>query len=196
MIQAPSSTPAAFEADSWTVQMTAAQRGDRIAYTRLLQEIRPRIRSIASRSLRDRRDVEDVIQDVLMTVHTVRATYDPTRPFSPWLTGIIKHRIADRIRVRGRIWAREDSFSDSDETSPALSVDPTESLEWSSRALKSAINGLPSGQRQAVTLLKLKEMSLQEASAASGMSVTALKVACHRALKALRVSLHLEVRTP
>jgi len=46
---------------------------------------------------------------------------------------------------------------------------------------------LPPGQRQALELLKLKEMSLKEASAATGLSITALKVATHRALKSLRL---------
>ena len=53
---------------------------------------------------------------------------------------------------------------------------------------KTATQGerLPPGQRQAVELLRLKEMSLKEASAASGQSVGALKVAMHRAGKSLR----------
>ena len=42
------------------------------------------------------------------------------------------------------------------------------------------------GQRQAVTMLKLKEMTLQQAATASGMSVGSLKVATHRGIKALR----------
>jgi RNA polymerase sigma-70 factor (ECF subfamily) len=59
--------------------------------------------------------------------------------------------------------------------------------------LHRALAGLPSGQRQAVELLKLKEMSLKEASEASGMSVAALKVAMHRALKSLRAEMAPEI---
>ncbi len=55
--------------------------------------------------------------------------------------------------------------------------------------LKRAIADLPIGQRQAVELLKLKELSLKEAAATSGMSVAALKVSVHRGLKALRARL-------
>jgi RNA polymerase sigma-70 factor (ECF subfamily) len=53
-------------------------------------------------------------------------------------------------------------------------------------ALRQAIQALPAGQRDAIEMLKLREMSLKEASAASGMSVGALKVATHRAMSALR----------
>jgi RNA polymerase sigma-70 factor (ECF subfamily) len=52
--------------------------------------------------------------------------------------------------------------------------------------LREAVERLPPGQREAVRLLKLKEMSLKEAAAVSGMTVAALKVATHRALKRLR----------
>jgi RNA polymerase sigma-70 factor (ECF subfamily) len=54
------------------------------------------------------------------------------------------------------------------------------------RALRDAVESLPPGQREAIRLLKLNEMSLKEAAAVSGMSVAALKVATHRALKNLR----------
>jgi RNA polymerase sigma-70 factor (ECF subfamily) len=53
-------------------------------------------------------------------------------------------------------------------------------------ALRTAVNALPAGQREAIEMLKLREMSLREASAASGMSIGALKVATHRAMAALR----------
>ena len=55
--------------------------------------------------------------------------------------------------------------------------------------LMAAMKTLAPGQRKAVELLKLKEMSLKEASEASGMTVASLKVAMHRALKALRAEM-------
>jgi RNA polymerase sigma-70 factor (ECF subfamily) len=56
-------------------------------------------------------------------------------------------------------------------------------------ALARAIEALPPGQRQAVQLLKLQELSLKEASVATGLSVGALKVATHRAMASLRRAL-------
>ena len=49
-----------------------------------------------------------------------------------------------------------------------------------------AIKVLPRGQRRAVEMLKLREMSLKEAAGLSGMSIAALKVAVHRGLSTLR----------
>jgi RNA polymerase sigma-70 factor (ECF subfamily) len=57
------------------------------------------------------------------------------------------------------------------------------------QALAQAMADLPSGQRQAIELIKLREMSLKEASTVSGISVGALKVAVHRGIAALRRAL-------
>jgi RNA polymerase sigma-70 factor (ECF subfamily) len=62
----------------------------------------------------------------------------------------------------------------------------------SRRELLTAIERLPVKQRLAVRLLKLRELSLNEAAVESGMSVPALKVATHRAMKALRMALRRE----
>ena len=54
------------------------------------------------------------------------------------------------------------------------------------REAAAAVADLPPGQRQAFELLKMQGLSLNEAAAATGLSVTALKVATHRAVLALR----------
>ncbi|MEJ0067409.1 MAG: sigma factor [Pseudomonadota bacterium] len=78
--------------EGWAALMARAQAGDRAAYHRLLTEITPYVRSIAARYHRTREDVEDAVQDVLLSVHTIRHTYDPERPFGPWLATIADRR--------------------------------------------------------------------------------------------------------
>jgi RNA polymerase sigma-70 factor (ECF subfamily) len=165
--------------------MAHAQSGDQSAYRRLLQEIAPYLRALAAKSHRDPADIEDSVQDVLLTVHAVRHTYDPTRPFGPWLVAIANRRITDRLRRQGRTTARETPLDDDHETfaAPAANFDEAVSVD---RALREAIERLPAGQRAAIRLLKLQEMSLKQAAGATGMSVAALKVATHRAMKNLR----------
>ena len=55
--------------------------------------------------------------------------------------------------------------------------------------VREAVRALPEGQREAIELLKLKELSLKEAAEESGTSVGALKVATHRAMATLRRAL-------
>ena len=70
---------------------------------------------------------------------------------------------------------------------PSADTANNESAGLEAEELARALERLPPGQRQALELLKLKEMSLKEASAATGLSITALKVATHRALKSLKL---------
>jgi RNA polymerase sigma-70 factor (ECF subfamily) len=165
--------------------MARAQDGDREAYRRLLTEVEPYIRSIAFRYLKSSSDLEDAVQDVLMTVHSIRQTYDPKRPFGPWLVAIAHRRIIDQLRRQTRRRSRETELSAEHETfaAPPTKLFGDNSVEL---ALVGAIDKLPPDQRDAIKMMKLKEMSLKEASQASGRSVSALKVATHRAIKNLR----------
>jgi RNA polymerase sigma-70 factor (ECF subfamily) len=49
--------------------------------------------------------------------------------------------------------------------------------------------GLSRGQKDAIELVKVREMSLAEASEFSGQSIASLKVNIHRAMKKMRLSL-------
>ena len=71
------------ERPDWSGLMARAQNGDAAAYRRLLGEIAPYLRSLAAKRHRDPLDIEDSVQDILLTIHAVRATYDPARWRSP-----------------------------------------------------------------------------------------------------------------
>jgi len=168
--------------------MQAAQAGDADAYLSLLQEITPRVRQFVGRRRAHgtATDAEDLVQDVLLSLHVARASYDPARPFLPWLLAIARNRVADGARRYARVAAHEQVVDDLDvtfaEASPNSSPEPAGDIH----ALKDAIEALPRGQRDAIELLKLRELSLKEAAVATGLSVGALKVAAHRAVAALR----------
>ena len=128
-----------------------------------------------------------MVQDTLLTLHRVRQTYDPQRPFSPWLASIAARRGIDGLRRRSRVARYEISNEvESYETfaDPAANSD-IEAL-GAAEELEQLLQRLPPRQRQALEAMKLKELSLREAAAVSGQSVGALKVNTHRAIKALR----------
>lgn len=178
-------TPVAVREFDWSILMDRAQAGERTAYRRLLDEITPYLRSLVVKSHRDTNDIEDTVQDVLLTVHSIRHTYDPTRPFGPWLVAIAHRRIVDRLRRQGRARQHETPLEPEHETLAAAGTNyPEASID--SMAVRNAVERLPPGQREAIKLMKLQEMSLRQASATSGMSIAALKVASHRGLKNLR----------
>ncbi|WP_091719296.1 RNA polymerase sigma factor [Methylobacterium phyllostachyos] len=170
--------------------MASAQRGDAAAYRALLKACLPVVSAIARAQGVRGEAVDDVVQDTLMTVHRARASYDPARPFMPWLRAITQRRAIDRLRRAGRR-PREvsDPLAYEAEIDPGPA--PGQGLEARDRAasLARAVASLPEGQRQAVEQLGLRELSLDEAAAVTGRSKGALKVNLHRALKTLRASL-------
>lgn len=170
--------------------MELAQRGDGAAYVELLHAITPRIRRIvgAQRGFAGREEVEDLVQEILLSLHKVRATYDSARPFVPWLQAIIRNRLADEARRYSRTGRREISIDDG-VTYPEVEANTNNGGSSDEAALRRAVETLPDAQRQAIELLKLRELSLKEAAAITGASEASLKVATHRAIASLRKAL-------
>lgn len=171
--------------------MRSAQDGDANAYAALLREAVPLLRQTVRRrfTFLQPQDVEDLVQDILLSLHAARSTYDPTRPFLPWLMAITRNRMADGARRYVRRSANEVADGRLPETFPAEGANMLIESYRDAQALMQAMADLPPGQRRAIELLKLREMSLKEASAVSGTSVGALKVAVHRGISALRKAL-------
>lgn len=171
--------------------MQAAQAGDMHAYAQLLDEITPRLRHIVRRQRRflKTEDIEDLVQDILLSLHAVRATYDPQRPFIPWLMAIMRNRLADGARRYTRRAAHEVQVENFPVTFSEEETNMDSDGYRDPEALRQAIRDLPPGQREAIEMLKLREMSLKEAAAASGTSIGALKVSVHRAITTLRKAL-------
>jgi RNA polymerase sigma factor (sigma-70 family) len=171
--------------------MAAAQAGDRRAYERVLADSVALIRAVARRQGVAHDQLDDAVQETLLTVHRVRHTYDPSRSYDAWLAALAARRAIDGLRRSGRQAHREIA----DELALELHPDEhdasveSESAQQASR-LREAIATLPPGQREAVEQLGLKELSLEEAALHTGRSSGALKVNLHRALKALRGRLH------
>ncbi|GEP03171.1 DNA-directed RNA polymerase sigma-70 factor [Methylobacterium oxalidis] len=179
---------------SLSAAMRAAQDGDAAAYRRVLRACVPVIAGVACGQGVRGAAVDDVVQEALLTIHRARATYDPARPFLPWLRAIAQRRAVDALRRQSRRPQEVHdpaSLDGQEDAGPA----PGQALEEGQEArlrearLARAVASLPAGQRQAVEHLALHERSLAEASALTGRSKGALKVNLHRALKSLRAAL-------
>ena len=172
---------------SWGQWMAAAQDGDAVAYERLLRALIPALRGFVASRLGDPSSVEDVVQNVLLSIHRARHTYRPERRFEPWFWTIARNAIIDAQRSRSLRRVREEPLGDLE-----VASDAQQSLEASlslSSGLTSALRELPDTQRQAVELLHVHQLSVAEAAARVGVTPGALKVRAHRGYRALRVIL-------
>ncbi|HEY0315882.1 MAG TPA: sigma-70 family RNA polymerase sigma factor [Sphingomonas sp.] len=162
--------------EQWGAWMAAAQSGHGGAYRRLLGELRTWLLRYFARRLPPAQ-IEDAVQETLIAIHEKRHTYDPTRPFRPWLAAVARYKWIDRLRAMGR--ERTDELSD------MLGVEDHESEVTSAVLLRDLIARLKPAQQQAIRLVKLDGFSVEEASARTGQSPSLVKVNIHRGLKQL-----------
>ena len=131
-------------------------------------------------------DIEDTVQETLLALHQNRHLYDPARPLAPFLFGILKLRGADVRRRRQRHAGRETTIEDVPVTFSGLMTNETQETDTDRTAMLAAISELSERDKLVLELLKLRQLSLREASVQTGMSIVALKVASFRAMQRLR----------
>lgn len=156
--------------------MGKAQAGDRDAYRAvldysrqwLLRFYRGRIEPAAA---------DDLVQDTLMSVHAKRATYDPARPFLPWLAAIARYRWIDRLRKTYR-----SAEAELDET---LGEGDHEDEVLARVSIDRMLARLSDAQAEAIRLVKIEGFSVAEASGRTGQSESLVKVNIHRGLRKL-----------
>lgn len=167
----------------WGQLAAAAQKGDAAAYRTLLSNLVPLIRRSVIKSLPNPQNADDVVQEVLISVHKALRTYDPKRPFLPWVQSIIQFRKTDYLRQH---YAQRDNMK--------VSLDDPDTPDYlvvsghseSTKDIEQAFDALPDQQKKVVELMKLKGYSAEEVSKKTGMSVSAVKVSAHRALQKIR----------
>lgn len=159
--------------------MEAAQAGDRAAYAVLLRECQIWLRRYFAGRVPPVQ-LDDLVQETMLSLHLKRATYDPARPFLPWLAAIARYRWVDHLRrvYRSREMALDDEAELMSEDEPGAAT--------ARLGLAGMLRQLPEKQAEAIRLTKIEELSTAEASAQSGQSAALIKVNVHRGLKRLQ----------
>jgi RNA polymerase sigma-70 factor (ECF subfamily) len=159
--------------------MLAALRGDAASYRALLAQLAPHLRAFFQRRLANSADAEDLVQETLIAIHTKRATYDPSMPFTAWLHAIARYKLIDhfrRSRVRRTLPLEEaDSVFAEEEADAATAKRDVEVL----------LAKLPKAKSDLVRQTKIEGLSTAEMAERTGLSESGVKVGVHRALKAL-----------
>jgi RNA polymerase sigma-70 factor (ECF subfamily) len=156
--------------------MAAAQGGHGGAYRRLLGEVSVWLTRYFQRRL-PAGEVDDAVQETLLAIHRRRHTYDPRYPLGPWLAAIAKHKWIDQLRSLGR--------RPIEPLPENLAVEDHEASVVSSSVLASLLEQLRPAQAQAILLVKVQGYSIEDASSATGLSASAIKMNIHRGLARL-----------
>lgn len=178
--QPTTSAPAALPIDDhWGRLMAAAQAGNGGAYNRLLGEIQPWLYRFFARRL-PLGMADDATQDTLIAIHQKRHTYEPGRPFRPWLAAIARYKWIDRLRQMSR---NQTTALDDELTEP--SVQGHEASVTSAIVLEDLLSKLKPAQTTVIRLVKIKGFTIEEAAELTGQSESLVKVNIHRGLAKL-----------
>lgn len=169
--------------EEWAMWMRAAIAGDADAYRRFLQTLTPHLRAMARRRCEQlgasRSDAEDLVQEVLLTIHVKRGSWDPARPIGPWISAIVRNKLIDSLRRRGR--ASHVPIDDVIETLEAEGQgDGLDHMD-----VERLVMQLREPQQSIVRAVSLAGAGIRETAARLGMSEGAVRVALHRALRTL-----------
>lgn len=155
--------------------MRRAQAGDPHSYRALLDACRHWLLRYYARRIAPHM-VDDLVQDTLMSIHAKRASYDPERPFYPWLAAIARYRWIDALRRQTR----------AEELMPGdARVEHEEDAILSRLSLDGLLAHLPAAQASVIMLTKIEGRSVEDAGRISGQSASLVKVNVHRGLKKL-----------
>ncbi len=156
--------------------MTRSQNGDKQAYAVLLEQTgRWLARFFSQKIAADA--VDDLVQDTLISLHRKRASYDPSRPFLPWLAAIARYRWVDRLRQTYRHAA--------DSLDHDIGEESHEDVVGAKISIDRLLGQIPDNQASVIRMVKIEGLSIAEACARSGQSEPLVKVNIHRGLKKL-----------
>ena len=179
-------TPMADQNDNLEELMKRSLAGDQPAYALLLQATTRLLRPFLAKRLSIANEVDDLMQEILISVHKARHTYDGERPYKPWVYAIAKFRLQDHLRAHYSDQLRH--ALDFDELEEYLLEPVTESL-MSYESISGEVEKLPEKQATILRLLHQEGYTAREVAEKIGMTESAVKVAAHRAYKVLRKNL-------
>jgi RNA polymerase sigma-70 factor (ECF subfamily) len=170
--------------DEWRALAQLAQAGDKRAYATLLREISGFIKKYLITRLANPDWVDDITQEVLLSVHKSLATYSAERPFRPWLMAIIGFRKADYLRKhyakRGNMQVElNEATLQGEAVTNSKHAGELKDIE----AQLDKLNGKP---RKIFEKMRIYGYTAQEVADELDMSVSAVKVSVHRSQKKLQ----------
>lgn len=157
--------------------MLAGLDGDAAAHAALLHALVPLLRSFYGHRMRSaREDVEDLVQETLIAIHTRRESFDRSRPFTAWLYAVARYRMVDYFRRRREPVPLDDLD---------LAAEGFEDASAASMDVDALLGTLSPKQAHAIRATHVEGKTAAEAAADAGLSVSDVKVSVHRGLKAL-----------
>ncbi|MGC3998301.1 MAG: sigma-70 family RNA polymerase sigma factor [Anaeromyxobacter sp.] len=175
----------------------AAARGDKQAFSRLVDLHKRSVFGLCFRLLRDQEEARDAAQEAFVRAYAAVGTFDPAQPFAPWVLRIARNHCLDVIRRRMPEAQQVALDAEPEEgAAPRELADPDaprgdELLERRqvAGALEQAVAALPPNYREVVHLFHVEQLSYKEIAATLDVPIGTVMTWLHRARAKLRDAL-------
>jgi len=162
--------------------ITAARRGDRHAFNKLVQAYQIPVYNLTYRMLGNAQEAEDAAQETFLRAYKRLSTYQPDKKFSNWILSIASHYCIDLLRRRRFQWL---SVED-DPVMAVLSSDdeaPDDVALRRERAeeVRTLLERLEPSYRAPLVLRYWHDLSYREIAEMLELSEPAVKTRLHRA---------------
>lgn len=163
--------------------------GDADAFGRLVARHRDRLWAVALRTLGDREEAADALQDALLSAYRAAGSYRGDAQVTTWLHRIVVNACLDRVRrraVRPTV-----PLGETDQADPRDALGDRETVV----EVEAALAALPYEQRAAIVLVDVHGLPVADAAEVLGVAVGTVKSRCSRGRARLALSLgHLRNR--
>ena len=158
-----------------------ALEGDQKKYSDFLCIINKILRGFVKKRIAVN-DAEDVVQEILISIHKARHTYDGIRPIMPWIFAIARFRIADYLRkTYSNIRFENCDFEELCEILPDVTI-----VSQDSEYIDDILKNVSSREKTILTMMYIEECRVKEVATNLKMTESAVKVAAHRAIKKIK----------
>lgn len=163
------------------------QGKDERAFGVLMNRYQPKLLRYGRRFLSENMPIEDVVQEVFIKMYQNIQSFDPSRPFSPWIYRIAHNLFANALRSKSRlpfISVDLDAFS----AHAAYEMDPAgdEEREHSRALVERGMGALTPAYREIIVLYYIEQLSYQEIAEVLHIPVGTVGIRLHRARNAIK----------
>ncbi|AXE37351.1 RNA polymerase sigma factor SigM [Acidipropionibacterium virtanenii] len=165
--------------------------GDPTAFGELFTRHRDRLWAVALRTMRNREDAADALQDAMVSAFRRASSFRGDSAVTSWLHRIVVNACLDQIR-RSKV-RRAEALPENIDHDPKMVTDedPARDLEAAdlAGAVEEALGRINADQRAALVLVDMEGLSVEEAAAQLGVPKGTVKSRCARGRTRLAVLL-------
>lgn len=167
--------------------LTRARGGDVVAFEQVVVRYQRRVYGVAYRIVRRHDVADDVAQEAFIRAFRALASFDPTRPFGPWICRIATNLAINHVRSPE---AREEDLPEGHAETPSSAEGPLDRvLDGEARmVLQRALDGLPGEQRTVFVLRAVEGLSYREIAESLDISMGTVMSRLSRAREKLRAA--------